>query len=173
VADFLRAFSEPELVVKPCVGAGSRDAQRHARGDVVAIVAHARRLLEVGRSVLLQPYQQRVDTEGETALIHFQGQFSHAIGKAALLERGGDSARALFLPENITARAPKADELAAAQAVLQALPSPPLYARVDLLRNAEGAPTLLELELTEPSLFFDFAPGSADRLVDATLRLLA
>ena len=142
VADFLRRFTEPELVVKPCVGAGSRDAQRHARGDVAAIVAHTRRLLEAGRSVLLQPYQQRVDTEGETALIHFNGRFSHAIGKAALLERGKDSARAL-------------------------------YARVDLLRDADGAPTLLELELTEPSLFFDFAPGSAERLVDALLTPLA
>ena len=172
VANFLRQFSEPELVVKPCVGAGSRDAQRYARADVAGIVAHTRRLLDTGRSVLLQPYLQRVDAEGETALIHFEGRFSHAIRKAALLEVGTDSSRALFLPEKISAREPTVDEHAVAAAVLAALPSPPpLYARVDLIRDAQGAPALLELELTEPSLFFDFAPGSAERLVDAVLAL--
>jgi O-ureido-D-serine cyclo-ligase len=37
------------------------------------------------------------------------------------------------------------------------------YARVDLIRSDDGHPRLLELELTEPSLFFAQAPGSADR----------
>jgi O-ureido-D-serine cyclo-ligase len=44
---------------------------------------------------------------------------------------------------------------------------------VDLLRDAAGAPCLLELELTEPSLFFRYAPGSAQRLAAATLARLA
>ena len=34
----------------------------------------------------------------------------------------------------------------------------------DLLPGPDGHPCLLELELTEPSLFFDQAPGSASRL---------
>ena len=42
----------------------------------------------------------------------------------------------------------------------------PLYARVDLLPSAEG-PQLLELELTEPSLFFGTAAGSVERFVAA------
>jgi hypothetical protein len=46
----------------------------------------------------------------------------------------------------------------------------PLYARVDLIRDAEGAPVLLELELTEPSLFFAHAPGSAERFARAVLQ---
>jgi hypothetical protein len=44
--------------------------------------------------------------------------------------------------------------------------SPPLYARVDLIRSADDKPCLLELELTEPSLFFAQAPGAARRLAD-------
>ena len=42
-----------------------------------------------------------------------------------------------------------------------------LYARVDLIRAADGGPRLLELELTEPSLFFPYGPGSAARLLSA------
>ena len=38
-----------------------------------------------------------------------------------------------------------------------------LYARVDLLRDAAGAPFVLELELAEPSLFLGFAAGAAER----------
>jgi hypothetical protein len=40
----------------------------------------------------------------------------------------------------------------------------PLYARVDMVVNANGVPELMELELTEPSLFLhldDEAPARA------------
>ena len=38
------------------------------------------------------------------------------------------------------------------------------YARVDLVPGANGEPLVIELELTEPSLFLGTAPGSAQRL---------
>ncbi|MET0717708.1 MAG: hypothetical protein ABWY34_04820, partial [Pseudoxanthomonas sp.] len=50
---------------------------------------------------------------------------------------------------------------------------PPLcYARIDLIRDDAGNPRLLELELTEPSLFFAHAPGSVERFADRLARLL-
>jgi O-ureido-D-serine cyclo-ligase len=137
-------------------------------------VAHAERLLNVGRSVLLQPYLDSVDRDGETALIYFQGRFSHAIRKGPLLPPGSSASPAigLFAPEKITARAPGADELQVAEHVLGALPFPlPLYARVDLIRDATQRPVLLELELTEPSLFFAHAPGSPERFAAALVEL--
>ena len=42
-----------------------------------------------------------------------------------------------------------------------------LYARVDLVHDDDGAPRLLELELTEPSLFLGHSDGAADRLAAA------
>lgn len=166
--EFLERHPERELVVKPAVGAGSRDAQRYGRDEGAAIIAHIERLLAAQRSVLLQPYLERVDEQGETALIYFDGRFSHAIRKAALLQRGTEPTRALFAAEKIEPRAPGADELQLAGRVLAALPfRMPLYARVDLIRDADGAPRVLELELTEPSLFFNYAPGAAERCVAA------
>ncbi len=154
-----------ELVVKPAVGAGSRDAARHRRGELAPAAAHAARLLDAGRSVMLQPYLDQVDRQGETALIYFAGRFSHAVRKGPLLAAGGAMAGGLFAPERITARAPSAAQLGVAERTLAALPFPaPVYARVDLLAAAGGEPVLLELELTEPSLFLAHAPGAAARL---------
>jgi len=157
-----------ELVVKPSVGAGSRDTQRHARTEIGSALEHAQRLLDGRRSVLLQPYLERVDEDGETALIYLGGRFSHAVRKGPLLAPGAQATRALFAAEHIVARTPGADELRVAEQVLTGLPfEAPLYARIDLIRDAEDAPRLLELELTEPSLFFAHAPGSAERFAAA------
>jgi len=169
IAAFLLQQREAEFVVKPAIGAGSRDAQRHGRDEVAAAIEHAQRLLDDRRSVLLQPYLDRVDEAGETALIFFAGQFSHAIRKGPLLRRGEGPTRALFATEQISARIPDNDELLLAKQTLAAMPfdEPLLYARVDLIRAADGSPRVLELELTEPSLFFDHAPGAAARFVQA------
>jgi glutathione synthase/RimK-type ligase-like ATP-grasp enzyme len=153
-----------EFVVKPAVGAGSRDARRYAREDADVAAAHAQRLLDSRRSVLLQPYLESVDTEGETALIYFAGRFSHAIRKGPLLKRRQAPTRALFAEEHIVARTPGEDERDVAAKTLAAVPfGQLLYARVDLIRDAAGAPEVLELEVTEPSMFFATAPGSAAR----------
>jgi O-ureido-D-serine cyclo-ligase len=174
VAEFLARHACQELVVKPAVGAGSRDARRHARTATAEILAHIGPLLAARRSVMLQPYLAGVDAHGETALIFIAGRFSHAIRKGALLPAGAPSTGALFAPEDISPRTPGADELAAGQRILGALPfGELLYARVDLIPDDEGQPRLLELELTEPSLFFAHGPGSAERLAQAALARLS
>jgi glutathione synthase/RimK-type ligase-like ATP-grasp enzyme len=168
--EVLGAERGAELVVKPAVGAGARDARRHARAERTAASAHIGALLAAGRSVLLQPYLARVDRDGETALIYFEGRFSHAVRKGALLPAGSAGTTALFAPEEISARTAAPDELETAGRVLQALPfAIPLYARIDLVRDDAGRPVLLELELTEPSLYFRRAPGSARSFAEALL----
>ncbi len=159
-----------EFVVKPAVGAGSRGARRFRSAGEDAR-RHAQALLAEGRDVLVQPYLARVDERGETALIHFNGVYSHAIRKGPLLAPDGDATSALFAPEQISPREPSPAERELASRVLAALPfaQVPVYARVDLLNDGAGQPVLLELELTEPSLFFDHAPASAGRFVDALL----
>lgn len=170
---FLARHDCAELVVKPAVGAGSRDTRRHARTAEAGILAHLRPLLAAGRSMMMQPYLDGVDRDGETALVFIDGRFSHAIRKGPLLPAGATATTALFAPEEITPRVPGADELRVAERLLAQLPFHELlYARVDLIRDAGGSPRLLELELTEPSLFFAHAPGSAQKLAAATLTRL-
>lgn len=171
IEKFFASHAQAEIVVKPAIGAGSRDAARHRRGEPGPAVAHVRRLLDAHRSVLLQPYLARVDRDGETALMFFEGRFSHAIRKGPLLPPGGTATGGLFAAETITPRVPGADEMRLAERVVAAVPfGAPLYARVDLIRDDKGAPCLLELELTEPSLFFAHAAESAEKFTAAVLR---
>ena len=160
-----------EFVVKPTVGAGSRDAARYRRDEHARALAHLRRLVEgERRSAMLQPYLGRVDTAGETAVVYLGGAPSHAIRKGPLLRLDEGLVEGLFAPEDIRARAPADDERAVAAAAYAAIPfAPPPYARIDLIRDDAGAPVVLELELAEPSLFFAHAPGAAARLARAVV----
>lgn len=168
-----RACEFDDFVVKPAIGAGSRDAARYRRGDGVAAERHVERLLAAGRSVMLQPYLGRVDDYGETAVLYLGGSFSHAIRKGALLRVGAEPVAGLFAPEDIRPRRAEDAELAVAAAAYRVLPfAAPAYARIDLLRDAQGSPVVLELELTEPSLFLLHAPGSADRFASWLVRIL-
>ena len=170
VAAFCTRHDPREVVVKPAIGAGSRDAQRHEAGQRGAIVAHVARLLAQGRSVLVQPYLASVDEAGETALVYFEGQYSHAFRKGPLLRTGAGATAGLFAPEEITPRQSGGDEREVGARAVAAIPGgAPLYARVDLIRDAAGAPRLLELELAEPSLYFVHAPGSAARFAALVL----
>ena len=171
IAELLSQPDVGEFVVKPAVGAGSRDAQRFGRDETDDAARHAQRMLNEKRSVLLQPYLSRVDEQGETALIYFEGEFSHAIRKGPLLKRKEGPTTELFAKETITARVPDAAEFDVGSRALKSMPfETPLYARVDLIRDENGAPVVLELELIEPSLFFPFAAGSAGRYAAAVMK---
>lgn len=171
IAELLSQPDVEEFVVKPAVGGGSIDAQRFGRDETEDAARHALRMLSEQRSVLLQPYMSRVDEFGETALMYFAGEFSHAIRKGPLLKRREGPASGLFAKEAIVARVPDAAELRLGSQVLQAIPfETPLYARVDLIRDRQGDPVILELELLEPSLFFPFADGSADKFAAAVMK---
>ncbi|MFI6585825.1 RimK family alpha-L-glutamate ligase [Embleya sp. NPDC050493] len=163
-------------VVKPAISAGSLDTERYdlASPEQRALAAgHATNLLANGRTVMVQPYLEAVDTVGETALVYFDGVFSHAVRKGPMLDGTAETVGDLYRSERIEAREPSAAELAVAARVLTEIPvGPLLYARVDLIPAADGTPTLLELELTEPSLFLAYADGSADRFADAIVSAL-
>ena len=162
------------FVVKPSVSAGSRDTIRVPNDAAGAerARAHIAMLIGQGKTAMVQPYLDSVDELGETALMFIDGSFSHAIRKGPLLSLNGDGERVgdLYMKEQIDPRTAAADERELAERILDRVPGGrPLYARVDLVRLADGSPVLLELELCEPSLFFAHGEGSAARLASALL----
>ncbi|WP_025619105.1 ATP-grasp domain-containing protein [Salinispora cortesiana] len=168
-----------EYVIKPSVSADSRDTGRYDLADPEhreLAQAHVRRLGEAGRVTMVQPYLSAVDTDGETALLFLAGpdglRFSHAIRKGAMLtgpDLGPETPRKT---ERITARTATAEQVAVAEKILAEVPGGPdrlLYARVDLILGEGDTPLLVELELTEPSLFLGYADAAPDRLAEAIL----
>jgi glutathione synthase/RimK-type ligase-like ATP-grasp enzyme len=167
-----------EYVVKPTVSAGSRDTARFtgAPGEAARAAALVAQIHAGGRTAMVQPYVASVDERGETALLFFDGAFSHAIHKGPLLRRGEGPTSGFFAPETIQPRAASDAERAVAERVLawtaERFGGPLAYARVDLVEDDAGAPILLELELTEPSLFFEHSRDGASRFAEAVLRRL-
>ena len=154
----------PKLVIKPEVGAGSLGARVfELPRDHAAALAHLGALTRTG-AALVQRYVASVDTYGERSLVWIDGALSHAIRKTPRF--AGDD-------ERIDGPFPIADdERALAEAALAPLAAQLLYGRVDLARDAEDRPMIMELELVEPSLFFARQPGSAARFVAGLARRL-
>ncbi|MFG2000133.1 RimK family alpha-L-glutamate ligase [Spirillospora sp. NPDC048911] len=159
----------PEYVIKPAVSAGSRDTARWRAGEEDKARAHLRALREAGRTVMIQPYLSAIDSEGETALLYCDREFSHAARKAPILKAGAGLLDAPHGGE-ITAAEATPEQLAVAAQALAAVPGELLYARVDLVPGPDGTPVVLELELAEPNLFLEHAAGSAARFARAIMR---
>lgn len=148
-----------EVVVKPTIGAGSVDTRRF--GVRKEAEAHADALLRSGRSVLVQPYDARVEG-GETALVFLGGEQSHAFTKGPILPPAGElpsmHGSGAYAEETLTPADPDFElwelghtALDAASSHLGVPRNEFLYARVDLIGSGSEA-LLLELELVEPSL---------------------
>lgn len=166
-------FAPPpgRFVVKPAIGAGSRGAAVFDEARHAAAREHVAALHAGGHDVLLQPYLDAVDgAEGEIALVFIEGELSHAMRKGSLLALDVPPEDDLFRLEDMRPARPAGDVVALGRdvhAFVQRRFGRPLYARVDVLREPGGAPAVLELELIEPSLFLDHAPGAAQALARA------
>jgi O-ureido-D-serine cyclo-ligase len=163
---------ECEVVVKPSVSGGGYRTARYERHEHDAVRAHVRELLAAGRTAMVQPYEPRVDAEGETALIYLGGTFSHAAHKDPMIRRGVGPTDSLIENQVVTGAVATAAQLAVAARALAAaedLLGPTTYARVDMVETVCDGPALLELELLDPALFLTLHPEGAVALA----RLLA
>lgn len=160
LAALLEAKGWTDAVVKPAVSAGAQETIRvKADRDLSTGQAHLARLL-ARQDMMVQPYLASVEGYGERSLIFIEGELTHAGRKdAALAGRPPDLLNVLRVE-------PATDEVALARRILDAVGQPLLYARVDLARDASGAPCLMELEITEPNLFMKDAPHAVERLAD-------
>jgi len=172
-----------EVVVKPSISAGGRDTGRFTPSLHESAAALIETIHASGRTAMVQPFQPSVDELGETALVFIDGKFSHPLRKRSVLRpdevapvRTTDLmvAEAMYDPELVVSGTYEPDELLLAERIVDNVAERfdyvPLYARVDMLRDPDGAPVLLELEAVEPNLYFDQAPGGAALLAEAIIR---
>lgn len=186
LAELLAARGWRQAFLKPWIGATARETLRF-RADPTGLAdaqAHLDRVLP-REGLMLQPYLDKVETEGERSAIFFEDEsgelaFSHAVVKRPVPGdyRVQDDFGASDEPVDLAER-----EMEIARGAVAAVHRPGLwpgdpddrllYARVDLLRGDDDEVFVTELELVEPSLFFRHDPEAADRLADALLRRIA
>jgi hypothetical protein len=168
------------VVVKPAVSAGGLDTGRFSPAAHDAAHELLATLAENGRTALVQPFQESVETAGEAALVYFAGDLSHTLRKRPVLPAdrvaprveafpGHSAAEAMFDPDLVRAAPASEAERELGDAVIAHLRERfghvPLYARVDLV----AAPAVMEIELIEPNFYFEEAPGADERLAAALL----
>ena len=153
------ALGTSELIIKPMIGANADDTFRIPRQvnisiDEIVATFH-------GRECMIQPFMDQIVAEGEFSLMYFEGELSHTILKTVgsgdfrvQEEHGGG---VIPIPD------PEPGLVEAADKAMAALPSRPMYARVDLVRTPTNSFALMELELIEPCLYFRFDQASPAR----------
>lgn len=162
----------PHAVVKPRVAAGGRglvvlDGEPGGPSDL------DESRLGPGPWVV-QPLVDSIRTDGETSVFVLDGE---VVSQAVKLPAGGEirvhrqyGGETRAVPLTSEAAATALEAVAVAQRRFATVLD---YARVDLMRLADGRLVLSELEVTEPSLYLDTLPGNADAFTDLVLSRLS
>lgn len=153
-----------ELVVKPAVGVGGSGVARTTATEL----ARTLDAIDPAVEVMVQPFAEAVIAEGEFSFIFIGGEPSHALRKRPA---AGDFRAHGIYGGTVEAVTPDPDDVRDVAAMIARLPFDLLYARIDVVRW-EGRLRVLELELIEPMLYLDLAPGSAGHLAGATIARL-
>jgi glutathione synthase/RimK-type ligase-like ATP-grasp enzyme len=154
-----------EIVVKPAVSAGSYETHRL---NVTEINEKDWATLVGETDQLIQPFLPEIMSDGEYSLIYFNKKLSHAIKK---LPKTGDFRVQRQYGGQYAPFVPSLAHLEAAEAVLAQFPEPLLYARVDGV-FMQGNFHLMEIELIEPDLYFEFGEQFARNFTQAAITLI-
>lgn len=160
-----RVFAETgagELIVKPAVSGGAWKTQRLKRGDAVEA--------STGMTMLVQPYLPAIETRGETSLLYFGGRLSHVVNKRPPV--GEFRVQEEFGGMYTVVQSPPAEALALAEQVFTAIDTPLLYARIDMVPDADGRWLLMETELIEPDFYLGVDPAQGAGFARALGELL-
>jgi glutathione synthase/RimK-type ligase-like ATP-grasp enzyme len=152
-----------QAVVKPAVSASGHETWRVRAGKTAQAQRRLDRLL-AERDMMVQPFLASVEDPGERSLIFVEGQHTHTARRPAPFGAGAGEMAGVRPIE----AAP--DEVALAYKVLHAAGRQTLYARVDIARDDEDTPRLMEFEVIEPSLFLAQSPPATRMLAAAIAR---
>ena len=151
------------FVVKPAISAGGRRSARFEKGELDTAQSLVVRIHDAGGTAMAQPYLGDVV---EIGLVYVEGRYSHAVRRRVPLPEAGER-DVLYLDEDLAATDAATADRTTAQAALACAGDGLLYGRVDLM-----AGVVLELEITEPSLYLTYAEGAAARFAEAIARRL-
>ena len=157
-----------EAVLKPTISGAARHTYRVNLGNIDRMQKILNNL-NLKEDMIVQEFLTDIMNRGEISLIMIGGEFTHAIRK---IGKEND----FRVQDDHGGRTEKhqatSEEISFAKKVITACPYDPLYARVDIIYDNNGNPSLSELELIEPELWFRNNPKSAEKLSEKILEFL-
>jgi glutathione synthase/RimK-type ligase-like ATP-grasp enzyme len=155
-----------KAVIKPAISANSYFTELFDVDDQKRI-EQKYQTIAGERDLLVQEFMPEIQRFGEISLVFINRRYSHAILKSAgqkefrvQAEYGGQS-------RYFRARRAVVEE---AETILDQFPGDILYARVDgVVRGRQFY--LMEIELTDPELYFDHCPDARESFVAAAMKL--
>ncbi len=155
-------FNSKKIIIKPCISANA---------DYTYILEEKTALSKlntlkkdfIDKEFIIQPFIQDIKNEGEYSLIYFGNTLSHVllktpkVGDFRVQEEHGGTLKSIINPEQALIRFGKN--------VINKLPRACLYSRVDIVRNKNEF-LLMEVELIEPSLYFNMDSKSPKKFVE-------
>ena len=179
-AEVCQTFASMDVVIKPTVSGAAKDTFRVTRcqNKWHLAPAHPDPIEDLWASLLdrqdmmVQPFLPSVVAEGELSLMWLGGTVTHAVKKQAKPGdfRVQDDHGGTVVPHVMTSEERTFANHAMAAAVdlmAQRDMGTPLYARVDIVRDLNGAWAVSELEMEEPELWFRMCPEAALVLAQA------
>ncbi len=167
--EYFERLNSEEIIIKPNISANADNTFRLSKENLNGHL-HGIEKIFAKRDFMVQPFMQNIINEGEYSLFYFNGEFSHAVLKTpkekdfrVQEEHGG-----IF--KSIT---PSEEQKAIANNIVNKLSTIPLYARTDLVRTKDNDFALMELELIEPSLYFNRDIKSPERFANAFIKRMA
>jgi hypothetical protein len=143
-----RQWQTGTLMVKPQVGANSVGTYMITPSNIPSSPLF-------NEAPLIQPFREKIFTEGELSFHFFGGKYSHTVRK---IPKRGDYRVQEEHGGTILSENPSADDLEQAikiyQTVEMNLKQPTLFHRVDVVKNSKNQMEIMEVELVEPSLYF-------------------
>ncbi len=156
-------FGSDWIILKPLVGANSDHVFKLNPSTSSEQIQKALDFY-AHQTAMIQPFIPSVVETGEYSLFYFNGEFSHCIlktprsGDFRVQEEHGGSLQLVQADPSL---------LRVGKEIIQNIGQRLLYARIDLVILPDGRPALMELELIEPSLYFNLDPDSPRRFAEA------
>lgn len=160
--NFFEELNSDEIIIKPTISANAFNTFRIKSADLDTHILILDTTFK-NRAFVVQPFMKNIISEGEYSLFYFGGKYSHTILKTPkqddfrVQEEHGGILKLVQPDEKMKVTAGK---------ILDVIETDLLYARIDFVRTDENDFALMELELIEPSLYFNMDPESPERFVE-------
>jgi len=150
-----------QAILKPAISAGSHLTTLFDTKDAASVSVNYHDIAKE-QDLILQKFIPEICTEGEISLLFFDKKFSHAVVKKP---KAGDFRIQSMFGGKYQAYSPTGSLLKMAQKIVDYIEHDLLYARVDGI-IIDGTFHLMELELIEPDLYFDYVENGTMKFAD-------